>query len=550
LTGQKSIDDFSGDMEWADETVERGSIALDWMDQEPLSIDLVDLIIMNPPFTRQESVGDFGDDYKDRLADRLDDYDENIHGLMSYFSYFVLLADKFLKPGGRVAAVIPSTILNKKSDKGIRDLLLENYHVEYIVSRSDEPNFSEDTDLREVLLVAKKGSQGPTTYVDIEGLDHDFSRLPQANEDLEAGDNMSLNGMTLQKVDVDTLNPNNLFGPVAINNNELLGVWTAVSESPKITSLDELDLGMIRGAQGGGYDARGYNPEMTLNSSDAYKLEDKDVWVVKEEVEDTIVAKHRHTGDEFEIPRENVVKNTRRFSGRRTNINEYAVVKRFNRFDDFESLTEQEDIPVEEWENRVRDRLSHFALIRRADMTAPGLSHTAFYSDEPSLWPNIMTLFTDADREESKILTLWFDSTFGWLQFLIDRIETRGGWMAWRGFITKKFRSLDPDKLSESERRTVLNTFDEVSSVESASIVQQLAACVDEDQLADDDIAYLRDAFNNIDDYLFEGFETRRSIDYMILNLLDIPQDEWNDMLESLYPGLLLELAGLKHMMD
>lgn len=75
-----------------------------------------------------------------------------------------------------------------------------------------------------------------------------------------------------------------------------------------------------------------------------------------------------------------MVKNTRRFSGRRTidvsGLDEYAVVLRFDRFDEFESLTEQEDIPVEEWEKRVRDRLSHFALIRRADMTAPGLSHS------------------------------------------------------------------------------------------------------------------------------------------------------------------------------
>lgn len=79
-------------------------------------------------------------------------------------------------------------------------------------------------------------------------------------------------------------------------------MWTVVSESPKITSLDELDLGKIRGAQGGGYDAPGYNPEMTLDSTNAYKLEDKDVWSVKEESADTDVAQHRHTGDELDDP--------------------------------------------------------------------------------------------------------------------------------------------------------------------------------------------------------------------------------------------------------
>lgn len=72
--------------------------------------------------------------------------------------------------------------------------------------------------------------------------------------------------------------------------------------------------------------------------------------------------------------------------------------------------------------------------------------------------------------------------------------------MAWRGIITEKFRAVDPSELSESERRTVLDTFDEVADVESASIVQQLAACFDENQLSEDDIASVRNAFNDINE--------------------------------------------------
>ena len=555
LTGQKSIDDFGGDMEWTEDTVEKGSLVLDWMDQEPLDLQTVDLVIMNPPFTRQESVGSFSDNYKDKLAARFNDYIDHVHGLMSFCSYFILLADKFLNHGGRMAMVIPSTILNKKSDGGIRQLLLDDYQIEYIVSRSDEPNFSEDTDLREVLLVARKTqNKGPTTYVTIDGLDHDFTSLPEKAGEPEPGETADINGIELQKVDVDQLNPNNLFGPLAVNNKELLKAWGEVTKSSKITALEDLGLGMIRGAQGGGHDARGYNPEMTLNAIDAYKMDDKDVWQVHDETPETITAKHRHTGDKFDIPRENVVKNTRRFSGRRTmdlsGLKEYAVVKRFDRFDTFESLTEQEDIPVEKWAQRVEDRLSHFALIRRGDMTAPGLSHTAFYSDDPCLWPNIMSLFPGADRETSKILAVWFDSTFGWLQFLIDRVETRGAYMAWRGFITDKFRTIDPSQLKDTERRTVLDTFDEVGSVESQSIVQQVAACTDEDQLSEEELQAVLDAFAGIDDHLFSGFEPRKSIDYTVLQVLDVPEVRWGPILDEVYPGLLLELTSLKQMMD
>lgn len=555
LTGQKSIEDFGSDMEWTEEKVEKGSLALDWMEQEPLDLHPVDLVIMNPPFTRQESVGSFSDDYKDKLSRRFSDYSEYTHGLMSFCSYFVLLADKFLKRGGRIAMVIPSTILNKQSDGGIRKLLLEDYHIEFIVSRNDQPNFSEDTDLREVLLVARKTqNKGPTTYVTVDGLDHDFTSLPSKASELSPGEAADLNGIKLQKFDLDQLNVNNLYGPLAINNKELLSVWTSVAESEKITTLAELGYDKIGGARGGANDARSYNPEMTLNSPDAYELEDKDVWTIDKETPDVITAKHRHTGDTFDIPRENVVKNLRRFSGRRTidvsDLKEYAVVERFDEFDAFESLTEETDIPVEDWKKRVESRMSHFVLVRRTDLASPGLSHMAFYSDEKTLAPNITWLYPEMPRERAKMLAVWFDSTFGWLQFLTDRVETRGSWMAWRGYIVDGMRSIDPTRLNEIDRRTILETFDEVADVKSPSLVRQLAASTPENQLSDEDLQLVLDTFDGIDEYLFSGFDARQSMDYTVLQVLDVPEEKWGPILEELYPGLLLELVALKRMMS
>jgi type I restriction-modification system DNA methylase subunit len=90
---------------------------------------------MNPPFTKKQFINT---DFRATLSQSFSDYKEYINNEQSYWSYFVLLADRFVKPGGRVALVLPASILRQPTFGGLRRLLLERYSIfgERVVSGS------------------------------------------------------------------------------------------------------------------------------------------------------------------------------------------------------------------------------------------------------------------------------------------------------------------------------------------------------------------------------------------------------------------------------
>lgn len=545
----KSLEDFS-----EDELVERGSIHRKGMLQEPLHLEAVDLVIMNPPYSRQESIANFDSEYKTKLKNnRLRRYEKYINGLMSFYSYFFLIADRFLQRGGRVAAVVPHTVLNKSTDSGIRELLIKDYNIEYIFIRDDETNFSEDTEFREIMLIAEKGHEKgkKTNYVRLQNLDADPAQIVNVSESLDVGETADRNDFKVQNVDTDTLNPQNLFTPFAVFNPDLLKTWKSIIDSDKITDLQNLDTGRIGGVRGGADDARGYNPQMAINAIDAYNIKDGDSWLLDRESDSTVVAKHQHTGDKVNIARNCLVPNLRGFSGRNkvdvSDLSEYAVIDRFEDFDFFQSLTDVEEIPVEDWRKKVESRVAHLALVRRANLTAPGLRHMVYYSEEKRLGPNIMWMLSDLNQKEAKALAAWFDSTIGWLQFLLDRIETEGGFGAWRGYIVEHFKTPNLYTIDKDDLQLLIDSFEEIHDVETGSLVEQLAANVDEDSMDKSDLRRFNKVYPDVD--LGTGFEERRSLDRKVLEFLEVPENKRNEILDDMYENMLMELVLKKDIM-
>jgi type I restriction-modification system DNA methylase subunit len=133
--------------------VKKGAITLEGVGGEEIPLEKVDLVIMNPPFTRQERLPR---EYKEALFKRLKEYKSQLSGQLGLWGYFLLLADRFVKEEGRIALVFPSRPLSAKSAKQIRRFILTNYHVEYIVTSWQRSAFSESTQYREILLILRK----------------------------------------------------------------------------------------------------------------------------------------------------------------------------------------------------------------------------------------------------------------------------------------------------------------------------------------------------------------------------------------------------------
>ena len=100
LLGQTSLDSFSSGRR----TV-KGVMKLTGSSPKDLTLKEVDLVIMNPPFTRH---GIIPDAYKQILDDRFSDYKQYAHGQLGLYGFFVFLAGAygFSAPGKRVTSEV------------------------------------------------------------------------------------------------------------------------------------------------------------------------------------------------------------------------------------------------------------------------------------------------------------------------------------------------------------------------------------------------------------------------------------------------------------
>jgi hypothetical protein len=139
---------------------------------KPATIPELDLCVMNPPFTR--SVGGnllFGNLPKNERAKM----QARLKGIVAkkkveasitagLGSVFVALGDRYLKMGGRLCLVLPRALVSGIAWGRTRELIAERYDLEYLIV-SHEPdhwNFSENTQLSEVLIVARnRGNAAP-----------------------------------------------------------------------------------------------------------------------------------------------------------------------------------------------------------------------------------------------------------------------------------------------------------------------------------------------------------------------------------------------------
>jgi type I restriction-modification system DNA methylase subunit len=132
-----------------------------------IELPLFHICIMNPPFTR--SVGGnllFGSlpkreraALRKRLSEILNEKGLAGIGQAGLGAVFVFLADKYLVEGGRIGLVLPRAVLSGVAWEKVREKLLSSYHTEYIITSyeiNNQWNFSENTDLSEILLVARK----------------------------------------------------------------------------------------------------------------------------------------------------------------------------------------------------------------------------------------------------------------------------------------------------------------------------------------------------------------------------------------------------------
>ena len=136
-----------------------------------------DIVIMNPPFTRDSLRHDqFSRAEEKKLNDREKFLFQNKPTYMAGQSGAFLFLGEYLckKETGTLAAVIPLTGTTDTSGLGMRRYLAQGFHIETIVASQDPERvyFSENTDIGEALLICRRWPSGdkrkpPTRIVNL-----------------------------------------------------------------------------------------------------------------------------------------------------------------------------------------------------------------------------------------------------------------------------------------------------------------------------------------------------------------------------------------------
>ena len=131
----------------------------------------MDLVIMNPPFTRNAIRHDqLGPDVERRVKERearIFAKAEVKPTRSSSGPMFMLLAEKLQSNVGTFAAVRPTVAANDYSERETRPFLAKKYHIDTIVVPHDPKRFyfSESTDIWEMLTVMRRGEKKKTRII-------------------------------------------------------------------------------------------------------------------------------------------------------------------------------------------------------------------------------------------------------------------------------------------------------------------------------------------------------------------------------------------------
>lgn len=546
LQGQSELFDEPADV---DDWIEGGAVARKGIEQLEIDLREVDLVIMNPPFSRQESVAHFGSDYKDRLVERMGNYGQFVHRKMSFCSYFLLLADRFLSEDGTLAAVLPASFLTKSSDRKVRQFLLDNYSIQYVCARTDRPNFSEDTDLREILLVATKGrSKSSVQYILLDGLDVEAEQILEGEES---------ENIQVREIPFEAIGVHNLFSPLSAEAPGIFSLAAEIFEKEKLVPLEAADGEVIGGVGSGG---RGIDPDSkekdwqqgVINEKDVSGLRSHDVWIYEGQDGDHVVARHRKLNKKIQIEKSKTVPDFRRTPGRSyldvSELDEYAVVEEpdddwFFKFTDFDQVPRN-------WEGEVRNRMGHLAFLRRTDLTAPGTRHLCYFSSQKRAFHGTLWVAKGWPAKEARRQAVWMTSSFHLMQMLMNRVPGRGGYTEFHKYTALRYKVLETDALKGDDNQVLDDAFNSIHQESFPALYEQLAKNVAPSALSSELRTRLDRAFAGSGKLLGDGFLPRRVVDGAIMEVIGVPEAERDELLRRLHSLLLQELIGLKIMME
>lgn len=483
VIGSKPLEAWSQE-DYRPATVRRGAISSEGAG-EGFSMDKVDVVLMNPPFTRKQSIPKAS---RERMNRNLKEYAAEIDNGMNLSPYFLLLADRFLVPGGRVAMVLPDSILDQESASKVREFLSKHYEIEFIIQAGHRLAFSEDASFLEILLVARKRKPGAKSlpcaavHLGVRPTDSNSSSLSEQLRKirLDPPDSSALRSFAQETQSQVALIPQATLGREVnwislLPRSGLPGFKLPASESlsPLKDVVERVTQGLRFNKMEGVWD-----PETTyLSYPRAAKVRSR--WEVVGETPTDVEAVNKRTGARIRVPRGVLRGSTRSASGmptiELTRAWDLTVVGRFPGDSPFWGEANADEV-VEVRKRKYLEKESHFIVAGRnnVDLRSDTTHFIGFVSPERIAPPWQFWCVQTKSLEHAKILALWWNSTIHLAQLFESRGRGMGTYGGWEKGDLLPLRVLDPSNLSKEAIASLLATYDAWARVPFPSLFNQL----------------------------------------------------------------------------
>lgn len=457
----------------------RTRVRMHGVEEEQFIIPMADLLIQNPPFTRVERLRD----YKTFLEKVLRHRKGYLRSGMGLHCHFILHSADFLKSGGRYCAVLPSATFNAKYGEGIRKFLLDSYNIEYFIASDAEATFSEGSNFKEVLIVARKnGKEDWKTKcvvlkktLSLENFEMLANKIKQLDHDY-SGDDFTMR-----------LISKNDFGKewnwmVFTKSETLKSVVAELIKSPQLTK-GEFVITLKEGVH--------------INSPKFFVLPNFK-WDVENRSKTTLRIRNKDTNESLNIPLKFVSASLGKPEYNRLispETNRFLVLippddKLTDDIKEYIKWGQDNDLHKTPWINTYckKNGIPWYAFMYHDAKTRKSKGKVVIimkfrmkkrtcichYFDEDVRGSNMYFFGSTENTDYDKVLAAWFNSTIFLAIFLFSRREISGDWAQVKIIDLKKYPCIEPRKLNKDAIKTISSILDRIRYQELSPIPDQL----------------------------------------------------------------------------
>ena len=217
----------------------------------------MDLVVMNPPFTRdslrhdqfsQSDEAAIKRQEKDLLKDQPHRGAARLH---SSGGMFTVLSEKMLKSeNGVIALVLPAVVPTAPGNQALREHLASRLHIDTIVSSHDPEriNMSENTNIGEVLIVGRRWAntepKPPTRFVKlIENPSTPLEALSTAAQIERGGGRFVIQQVDAERIESGDWQATNFLAPYLVTEAQALRDSAAQADSKFVSMSQIADVG-------------------------------------------------------------------------------------------------------------------------------------------------------------------------------------------------------------------------------------------------------------------------------------------------------------------